>query len=481
MNAKVILCADTESLARPGLLGLDDVDLEHLDWLIPVSDALEVRHLSLGHADIGSVWVVSNDDMEAINLAAALRKDRPDREILLILFETSGSALSRAQSAGVSEVLTYGDFCKRFAAELVRRKRMKEIEHLDLKSGEERPAPSASSNALGERSAGSFKSASSPQDQMHLQAPSDTGSISQACTIITVLSGSGGAGKSTITALASFLCAGFGKRVLALDADLQFGDLHRLMGPVSTLSIDDALEDPGQLSNLSEHAADGRPALLAAPRRLERFEAIAQHLDELVRTCSAHFDIIFVNTGASWAEYHASLLETSDTSLFIVDQRASSVRACQHALDLCMRMGIASGSFAYALNRCKRGAMFTNIDIAAAMQGVHVMELKDGGSEVEELLGAGLAEELIADKNVLCASLEALLEEILPQATSAHGDRRGSAQVLRGGKEEASASAKPRRPRRKWLRESKRERDAALAMHLDAQRQGHRAYGQARS
>src|SRR5699024_7745882 len=108
------------------------------------------------------------------------------------------------------------------------------------------------------------------------------------------------------------------------------------------------------------------------------------------------------NTGASWEEQHALLLERSSKALFLVDQRPSSLRACRHALDLCARCGIATGPFVFAANRCAKGALLTSLDVSCALQGAHAVELRDGGREVEEVVGAGQPLDLVASKNELC-------------------------------------------------------------------------------
>ncbi|MFR8831758.1 MAG: chromosome partitioning protein ParA, partial [Eggerthella lenta] len=152
------------------------------------------------------------------------------------------------------------------------------------------------------------------------------------------------------------------------------------------------------------------------------------------------------NTGAAWAEQHALLLERSSKALFLIDQRPSSLRACQHALDLCARCGIATGPFLYAVNRCSKNALFTSIDVSCSLRGAHVFELKDGGGEVEELLGAGLPFDLLASRNDLCASLERVLSGVLP------GDRRAAAPpeegASRGPGFRLPVGKKPRRRRK---------------------------------
>lgn len=69
------------------------------------------------------------------------------------------------------------------------------------------------------------------------------------------------------------------------------------------------------------------------------------------------------------------------------------------------------------MNRCTRHAPFTSIDVSSALDGAHVAELADGGREVEELLGAGMAQSLVEASSPLCISIEGVLDELLPLAS----------------------------------------------------------------
>ena len=160
------------------------------------------------------------------------------------------------------------------------------------------------------------------------------------------------------------------------------------------------------------HAAS--PSVLAAPLRLEVSEEVVRQLPALIEQVSCVFDVVVVNTGASWAEQHAVLLERSSVALFLIDQRVSSVRACRHALELCARCGIAATPFQYALNRCAKGAPLSLMDVSSALQGVPVFELKEGGRDVEDYLSAGAASELIEVKNDFARSVERVMERLLP-------------------------------------------------------------------
>ena len=140
--------------------------------------------------------------------------------------------------------------------------------------------------------------------------------------------------------------------------------------------------------------------LVSAPRALERSEVVAASMGSVVDVLVASFDFVIANTEAA-GRTCISFCWNGLPPPVRVDQRASSVRACRHALDLCLRCGIATGSFLLAVNRCTRHAPFTSIDVSSALDGAHVAELADGGREVEELLGAGMAQSLV--NFVLCA------------------------------------------------------------------------------
>lgn len=232
--------------------------------------------------------------------------------------------------------------------------------------------------------------------------------------LLPVVSGSGGAGKSSVSVMAALIVRSLGYRTLLLDYDLQFGDAALMAGVENALSIDEALAHPDRLER--EFRRDPGLAVLAAPARLEAAEDVVCAMPQFLDDVSSLFDVIVANTGAAWAEQHAVLLERCSAALFLIDQRASSVRACRHALELCARCGIASGPFQFAVNRCAKGAPLTSADVSCALQGAPVYEIKDGGRDVEDYLGGGAAPELLESRNDFCTSLEHVMRSLLPGA-----------------------------------------------------------------
>lgn len=403
MSRRVALCADEASCMNPLLLNLDDQDLEGQSWLAVFCNAEQARDEIGASDEIEEVWVVSNDDIAPVNLAATLKADRPDLHVVLLDADRGGSLLSRAHSASIDEVMApsalarlYGEARLRMAAEDA------------AETGFVSALVVPDSHASKTRTATESVSAS---EMLAAEAVSST-------FLMPVVSGSGGAGKSTIAVLSALMAAKRGFRTLLFDCDLQFGDAAIALGLSDALTFDEALVRPDMLDRACQ--AKGL-VLLAAPKRLETAEYLAHEVPRLLGIVAGHFDVIIANTGASWSEYHAALLERASAALFLIDQRASSLAACRHALELCARCGIATGPFRYALNRCAKGSLFNTIDVSCALQGQAVLELKDGGHEIEEFIGAGAAAELIEEKNDLCISLQHVLDQVLPSQSSGIG------------------------------------------------------------
>lgn len=397
----VALCADTMSLQHPEALGLAGENLATQGWLRLFSSAEEARRFLRADHLVDEVWVASSDDVAPINLAATLKRDRSDRRVCMLAFEDTGSLKSRVSATGIDESLTRQALAERYA----RRKQANACAWAASPMPRAMPTPHPAS-----------RPAAMPQAQTTV-APSSVRSRPRAGFLLPVVSGSGGAGKSTVAVVAALLAQRMGNNTLLLDFDLQFGDAPVLMGARQPLAIDELLAAPARIEQLRSEGPS--PALLAAPRHLEDSEAVVERAPALLDQLLARFDVVVANTGAAWAEQHALLLERSSKALFLVDQRPSSLRACQHALDLCGRCGIATGPFLYAVNRCSKNALFTSIDVSCALRGAHVFELKDGGTDVEELLGAGQPFDLLEARNDLCASLERLLQGVLPGGRSA--------------------------------------------------------------
>lgn len=447
-----VLCADAISLQHPEALGLEGEALGRQGWLRIVSDADEARGYARSAPQGLEVWVAGSDQMEGINLAAAIKHDRADANVSLVSFSGGGSLLSRAKAAGLDGVLDRRGFLERYLAG----KRS-----ASCPGGAVAGSPGLSGHVGGPCPAEPFQVgasavpdplakgpaqagapqvarppagfAASPRDFRGYAvpggeprsagtwpAPAAVGAPSSKGYVLTVVGAGGGTGKSTVAALCACCAKESGRKTAIVDADLQFGDIAFLLGCSNPLHVDDLAEAP-----LRIEGADGEgrlPVVVAAPKRLERSEVAAAGFPQVLDLLRKRFDVVVVNTGPTWGELQMQLMEASNGVLFLVDQRPSSIRACRHVLDLCARCGIASQPFLFAVNRCSRKALFSSIDVSCALQGVHVHELADGGKAVEELLGTGQPFDLIDSGNPLSSSVADMMADLLPGSSGKSRD-----------------------------------------------------------
>lgn len=467
----VVLCADEVSLAHPEWLGLEGESLVAQTWLQTFSGAWEVRRALAKASEVDEVWVASNDEVEPINLAAILKADRPDRAVFLVSLEPSGSLMSRARIAGLDGVLTQAEFVARYGrwkhevlerVSLASREVLEELgqgwagptQKQQRKGGvcrdgfdEERvrevvvkplgkhaavpvvnkeqksPIPQVVSvarmNTAEPSKAVDVEASDRPQefdDSKALDAfvkGQSASALAKRAFLMPVISASGGSGKSAIAAMAAVLTQRAGLKTVLVDLDLQFGDMREAFGVEEALSLDELLAAPARINQVVN--AGDMPALLCAPRNLELAEDVVARLSEVLDLLCSRFDVVIANTGSFWADEHMVLLERCSRALFVIDQRPSSLRACQRALDLCMRCGIAVSPLVFAVNKCSRQGLYTSIDVSCALHGATARELYWGGDQVGELLAAGNALELATSRNALVESLGVMLGELVPQ------------------------------------------------------------------
>lgn len=416
MNKRIVLCVDEMSILQPELIGLEGESLHTQKWLDVRNRAYETRDSLKNDQDITEIWVLSCDDLEAINLAAALRKDHKTTPVVLIANKKTGSLESRAKAADLSAVITSDEFIKRYR-------------NCKQKALQPEGSCVSSSNVYP------FEGRSDSVQTFAEEAVAKN-SKEKSALIMPVMSANGGSGKSTTAVLLAYLAQKRGYNTLLLDADLQFGDMHFLMAEQNSVSFDEVLSNPSLLSKVKSR--NNSPALLAAPRRLEQSEIGTSELLAFLGHCSQGFDVIVVNTGAFWGEQHITLLERASYAFFLLDQRPSTIRDCRHALDYCARCAVATQPIKLMLNRCSKTSLFSSLDISCGLQGMPVSELQEGGKELSELLGAGQPLDLIASKNPFYVSLEQAVDEFLP-----------SKKNLSSG-EKSSTEAKPTKRTRFW-------------------------------
>ena len=452
---EVVLCADEEALRNPSIMGLDGESLDSQQWLLPMSDASEARDYFRTGGEANEVWVTSSDDVDPINLAAALKRDCRKAKVCLVAWKGTGSLVSRANAAGIDEVIGYSEMTHRYAAmkdafraaNPRRRTPQNPVPHRQTRPvsfpREDYAPEDAGDSTFDERAVASLDEMDVRDSVMSAEVEAagggeGSGAVLQPATedgvvkrgyVLCVASASGGTGKSTVAALAALIAAGHGYRTVIIDADLQFGDIATMFGEVDAISLDKAVADPRLMV---EAACGDFPVVVSSLERIEQSELYLSQVPGLVDWASEAFDVVVVNTGSFWTESHVQMIEVSTNTLFLMDQRPTSVQTVRKALELCARCGVAANPFLFAVNRCTRKSLLSSIDISCALNGVPVAELRDGGQVVAELMSAGMASKLIADHNELCVSLNDFLGGVIPVALNGGAPKPAPVPELKG-------------------------------------------------
>jgi pilus assembly protein CpaE len=153
---------------------------------------------------------------------------------------------------------------------------------------------------------------------------------------------------------------------------------------------------------------------LTAPDQVEQAELAQAQLPQLIKQLALSYDAVIINTSAYWTVGQAELARCCTGLLFLMDQRMTSIKACQRVMELCIKLQIPEARFHFALNGCHKFAPISAQDAMLALGGQLVSTILDGGTLVDELLSLGYPWELLKADNHFVASMQELLLQLLP-------------------------------------------------------------------
>ena len=242
--------------------------------------------------------------------------------------------------------------------------------------------------------------------------------------LITVLSASGGVGKSSLALMAGHLAARAGIDTVLLEADLQFGDMGFWLG------LDDELSTLAQGRDAQALQVEDRLRLYKAPCFPEVAEDISDEVAGLVPSLRGTCDLLIADTGAFWSGLTADLALASDVLWLVCDARPSSVAGAVRAGELCRRLGVASARCMCVYNRWSPKARLSAQEAQQALDVGNIHCVADGKALVDELLCTGDLEELVVLESPFARGVDALLAATLPRLGRIYA---GMPQARKGG------------------------------------------------
>jgi pilus assembly protein CpaE len=158
--------------------------------------------------------------------------------------------------------------------------------------------------------------------------------------LVSVFSGKGGAGKSTVaTNLAVALAAGGSRRVLLVDLALSFGDIAIMLQLVPERSLVDAIPMAGRLDEMGLRSlltpyAPGLDTLLAPAGPADGERVSRDLVAETLKVARRVFDYVIIDTPPVFSDQVLAALDVSDWYLLLATPDIPSLKNLRLTLDM---------------------------------------------------------------------------------------------------------------------------------------------------
>lgn len=175
--------------------------------------------------------------------------------------------------------------------------------------------------------------------------------------VITVFSGKGGVGKTSIAVnLSVALAARPSTKVALVDADIQFGDASLTLNVLPRSTIADIVAEKGQLEGkvLPGYmtAYSDSLHLLAAPFRPEQADKVTGTVvTAILKQLKELYDYVIVDTATSFSEVSIASLDAADKVLLVTVLDLPAVKNTKAALETMESLGYHQEKIVLLLNR----------------------------------------------------------------------------------------------------------------------------------
>ncbi len=296
--------------------------------------------------------------------------------------------------------------------------------------------------------------------------------------VIAVVSGQGGAGKTTLVAAMAACAARAGLRAAVIDVDLMFGDLPSVLGVdtfrglegIDTHAMDGELAEediescamrvgPGLtlwgplieperaelsfrgLEGIDTHAMDGElaeediescamrvgPGLtlwgpLIEPERAELYGAPVERLIIVLRKVA---DVIFIDTSTHWGDAVAAAVALCDRCLVVGGAGANAGASAARVVGLATRLGVPATRMTSVFNRlgspgcAEEDALRFEMGASLASRA----RISFGGEEVAGLIGFGRLDSLVAGEGPFSRDVRDLTARVLTELGCSFDER----------------------------------------------------------
>ncbi|UYN91045.1 MAG: response regulator [Anaerolineales bacterium] len=275
---------------------------------------------------------INMPDMDGISATEAIRKKVPHTQIVILSVQGDSNYMRRAMLAGARDFLTKPIDVDELTAAIRRAGRVAWNEKEKL----------ASSGFSGQAGGAGGSGTLLPGDQGH---------------VITVFSPKGGTGKTTLAANLAVSMRQQGQTVVAVDGNLQFGDLSFFFNEQGRNNVADLAPRADELDRevvsevLVRHEASG-VHILAAPMRPEQADAVSgEQFGAVVSYLSRMYPYVLVDTGSTLNDLTLAALDAASMVVLLITQDIPSIKNARLFLDLAEGLGISKDQIVLVMNR----------------------------------------------------------------------------------------------------------------------------------
>jgi pilus assembly protein CpaE len=275
---------------------------------------------------------INMPDMDGISATEAIRKKVPFTQIVILSVQGDSNYMRRAMLAGARDFLTKPIDIDELTAAIHRAGRVARTEKEKM----------ANVGFTGKAADGKSGGTLIPGDQGH---------------VITVFSPKGGTGSTTIAANLAVVLGQQGSGVVAVDANLQFGDMSFFFNEQGRNNVTDLAPRSEELDRevvsdvLIHHEASG-VHILAAPMRPEDADTVTgPQLGSVVRFLNRMYPYVIVDTSSLLTDHTLAVLDATDVLVLVLTQDIPSIKNARLFLDLADGLGISRDQIVLVLNR----------------------------------------------------------------------------------------------------------------------------------
>lgn len=248
---------------------------------------------------------------------------------------------------------------------------------------------------------------------------------------VAVVSGQGGAGKTTLVAAMAACAARAGLRAAVIDADLMFGDLPSVLGVdvfrglegIEAHSTDDGLAE----EDVESCAMRVGPGLtlwgpLVEPERAELYGAPVERLIAVLRTVA---DVIFIDTSTHWGDAVAAAVALCDRCLIVGGAGPNAGAQATRVVGLATRLGVPATRMMSVFN-CLGAPGCMEEDALRFEMGASLgsrARVSFGGDEVSGLIGFGRLDSLMSGAGPFARDVRDLTGRMLTELGCSFDER----------------------------------------------------------